>query len=310
MARLMSEIETKTQGSNTASAATETTITMTSLGAKFMFGIPANTVHEWAQVILAVGAVLAVLGTVLTTMSGKILARESNEQIAQANRQAAIAGDSAARANESAALASGAAAAATSDAAKADLRAAQANEEAAKAIAKAAIADENAARANASAERLRAQNLELEKAVSPRFFEQYAPTEALKSFQGISVFVTSAPDFESRRMAGQLRWVVTNAGWKRFSGPANTQFHYFDGVNVFPAQNELAREAATALVKELQKQDMHAAFGPFPRITSDRPEITIVVGPKPLPESLMVTPKGFVETKEGTKIRMYGNTTD
>src|SRR5437867_2851350 len=86
------------------------------------------------------------------------------------------------------------------------------------------------AQANEHIETLRAKNLEFEKAVSPRILEQNLTAQKLKPFSDISVIVVSPSDFEPKRTAGQIRYMLAQAGWKRLSGsPDKKVFLFFDG---------------------------------------------------------------------------------
>jgi hypothetical protein len=170
---------------------------------------------------------------------------------------------------------------------------------------------EEIARLTTEAEALRNQNLELEKAVSPRVLERTTTAKALSQFAGVPFVVISPADFEPKRTAGQIRFVLDQAKWVRFTEPLNlAQFPFFDGVSVhamgiISKPNDLANTAAQALVSVLNDHGIVAtqAFPPMwldeqgrpipPKmpLSSNPPNVVIVeVGPKPLPESLKMRP--------------------
>jgi hypothetical protein len=165
---------------------------------------------------------------------------------------------------------------------------------------------EEIARLTTEAEALRNQNLELEKAVSPRVLEQTTTAKVLSQFAGVPFVVISPADFEPRRTAGQIRWVLDKAKWVRFTEPLNlAQFPFFDGVSVHVMggvikPDDAAETAAQALILALNDNGIVAAEG-FPPISPDEqrkrppspnsPSVVVVeVGPKPLPESLQMGP--------------------
>jgi hypothetical protein len=115
-------------------------------------------------------------------------------------------------------------------------------------------------------ERLRKKNADLELAVSPRVLEQGLTAKALSRFNGLEFLVLSPSDFEPRRTAGQIRWMLYEAKWTRPSEPIFVlppAFH--EGVTVhvmgFIASAAVAREAAEALVSILNENGIEARTG-------------------------------------------------
>lgn len=146
-----------------------------------------------------------------------------------------------------------------------------------------------------TAETLRAKNLEVEKAIAPRTFEQYMTARELSGFASMHALVVSPIDFEPRRTAGQIRWMLfQNAGWRRFDRPVELPNLFSDGVvvrTIAGPDSSQAREAAQYLVKVLNEQNIVARTGapvgdPFGPL-----DMLIEVGAKPLPESLKYAPR-------------------
>lgn len=78
-----------------------------------------------------------------------------------------------------------------------------------------AKAEARAAEANEKAERLRADNLELEKIIQPRRLPLiFKDLNSLKAFAGTELLVQEVPDFEAMRLGRDIRWVFSRAGWK------------------------------------------------------------------------------------------------
>jgi hypothetical protein len=63
-------------------------------------------------------------------------------------------------------------------------------------------------------ENLRTKNLNLSKAVAPRYIEQGIFSSHLREYGNINIMLFSVNDFEARRTAGQLKTVFDMAGWK------------------------------------------------------------------------------------------------
>jgi hypothetical protein len=110
---------------------------------------------------------------------------------------------------------------ATTVAGSANERAAQLEKEAEQLRSEAAMANANIAKANENAERahyetelLRKSNLELEKAIAPRMLEQGASAKALEPFSGMEAYIVSLSDFEARRLAKQINFMLDRAHWK------------------------------------------------------------------------------------------------
>jgi len=174
------------------------------------------------------------------------------------------------------------------------------------------------------AEALRRQNLELERAVSPRVLEQSLTAAALSRFAGVQFVVISPQDFEPKRTAGQIRYVLQQAKWAGFTEPLRMPFPFVDGVVVhvmgrISKKNDPAAEAANALISVLNENGIQSRVGyptpffdehgkPIPPIPSptERPNVLIVeVGPKPLPTSLQLSPDKIPADAKGNK--SWGN---
>src|SRR6266404_4597147 len=151
----------------------------------------------------------------------------------------------------------------------------------------AAKASDGAAAANLKAESLRKQNLELERALSPRILEQNLTAQQLASFSDVAFLVISPSDFEPRRTAGQIRFMLAQAGWKRFTDAYTADGVFFDGVIVHAIVGAISPrpgEAADALVVVLNDNGIVAKRG-YPIRELGSSAILVVVGPKPLPIS-------------------------
>ena len=171
------------------------------------------------------------------------------------------------------------------------------------------------------AEILRAKNLEVEAAVAPRILEQGLTSASLKKFAGTLFVVVSLPDFESKRAAGQIRAMLSMAGWKRFTASIGPQHYpFFDGVVVHVlGDGAKADPAVNALVNILETSKITARSGypmwkmgddgmPDTQSMMDRsgPTVIIVeVGPKPLPTSMQLKPEDVPTDARGNKI--WGN---
>jgi hypothetical protein len=169
-----------------------------------------------------------------------------------------------------------------------------------------------------STERLRAKNLEFEKAVSPRFLEQSLTSEALKKFADVSFHVISPSDFEPRRMAGQIGQMLAMAEWKGFSYPKLDIFTFPDGITIHQVADPFSpyRDAADALVAVLVGAGIDAQKGfPLKRYNENGnrvpvgpdtppgpPQIVVEVGPRPLPPSLRLKPEDIPADARGNRI--------
>lgn len=172
------------------------------------------------------------------------------------------------------------------------------------------LIEKEASDAERETEVLRATNLELEKAISPRTLEQSVSANILSRFAGIPFVVISPADFEPKRTAGQIRFTLLQAKWVRFTEPLDLgEFKFFDGVTIhvvgIPNSDDPAQRAADTLVSVLENNGIVAREG-FPSLRNDKqgrplmpkfpfslnpPNVIVVeVGPKPLPESLKMPP--------------------
>jgi hypothetical protein len=70
-------------------------------------------------------------------------------------------------------------------------------------------ADTHAAELAKETEELKAKNLAFEEAISPRILEQHLTANKLESFSDIYVRVVSPSDFEPKRTAGQIRFMLS-----------------------------------------------------------------------------------------------------
>lgn len=187
---------------------------------------------------------------------------------------------------------------------------AEANARGDEARAGAAIASERASQAEARAaeakletEILRKKNSDLELAVSPRVLEQNITGQSLKQFAGTEVAIISPYDFEPRRTAGQIRFMLQSvAGWKKFSGPL-PQVAFFEGAVVHSGMGSSA-PAKEAVVSVLENNGIVARIG-YPIMELGSNGVLIVVGPKPLPASLQLKPENVPADAQGNRI--WGN---
>jgi outer membrane murein-binding lipoprotein Lpp len=188
-----------------------------------------------------------------------------------------------------------------------------------------AKASAEVAKANERTEALRKQNLDMETLLSPRILEQNLTAEKLKQFADVAFLVVSPTDFEPRRTAGQIRFMLEHAGWKKFRGKIAVSPGYFGGIVVHPLlklDRKREMEAADALVSIFKQNNIAAQIGaPMPRANENgeiilpvmRPQdeagltdaIFIEVGPKPLPTSMELKPENVPSDSRGNK--MYGN---
>ncbi|MGB6176294.1 MAG: hypothetical protein WBF43_08135 [Methylocella sp.] len=173
---------------------------------------------------------------------------------------------------------------------------------------------------------LRAKNLLFEAAISPRILEQGLTAEELSRFAGLPFVVVSPSDFEPKRTAGQIRFMLLQANWTRFVEPPRHPFAFPDGVTVhvmgrISKQDDPARDAATALVSILNDNGIQSTVGypmfflddhgnpimpvPVPSPTERSNVLVVEVGPKPLPTSLQLKPSDIPANARGVKI--WGN---
>lgn len=169
--------------------------------------------------------------------------------------------------------------------------------------AEAAKANAEIAKAHEKTEELKKQNLELEQAVSPRIMEQYKSSEALKVLTGVTAIITTIPDLESQKMAGQLATTLNMAGWNIQFSPYNPKDIYSDGViiekNVGALPKEdIAAKAAELLLDQLKINKIESRTMP----ATDLPPNTIVV-------KVGFKPYTFFTNKmnQGENIRVHGN---
>jgi hypothetical protein len=181
--------------------------------------------------------------------------------------------------------------------------------------------DEKIAELTNQTEQLRKARLELERAVSPRILEQGLTAQSLRRFSDTLFLVLSPADFEPRRTAGQIRFMLRHANWKPFTDPVQALGSPFrDGVEVGLWRtmfDERARAAANALVSILNENGIEAKTTGsltglvdkndpgLPGKPSAPAVIVVRVGPKPLPASLQLDPGKIPADPKGN--RMFGN---
>lgn len=163
--------------------------------------------------------------------------------------------------------------------------------------------DVKIAEAKLETEILRNKNSALELAVSPRVLEQNITGQSLKRFAGTEVAVISPYDFEPRRTAGQIRYMLQSvAGWKKIPGSL-PQVAFFDGVVVHSGMGA-SGSAKEAVVSVLENNGIVARAG-YPVMELGNNGVLIVVGPKPLPASLQLKPENVPADAQGN--RVWGN---
>jgi hypothetical protein len=164
-----------------------------------------------------------------------------------------------------------------------------------------------AATANLKAEELHKQNLDLQTAINPRRLEQALTSQRLKPFADVSFIVESINDQEPRETAGQIRWMLLEAGWKKYMGPVNLRLQFLDGVTVrswLPPEGERGSDAKEALVSILNENGIKADTGaPVKELGPN--VVLVIVGSKPLPKSLDTTPSNLPTNDRG--FQEWGN---
>jgi hypothetical protein len=180
-------------------------------------------------------------------------------------------------------------------------------------------ASERAASLEKRAEELKSRNLALEEAISPRILEQVETSQKLKAFSDVSFQVKSPTDFEPRRAAGQIRYILSKAGWMKRILETSIRPDYFDGVHVRgwlgylnkptidPSERQGSQRsvaAAAALVNVLNEAGIAAALGP-PDPDIGPYAVLVEVGPKPLPLEMQMTPAST--SNEHQKNQEWGN---
>jgi hypothetical protein len=194
--------------------------------------------QSWEQLmLLSLGiAGLVAVGVFITTASVVILQRR---ETAEAKKEL-----------ESYKLEAGEKIAAADAAGKA------AQADAAKAVAETAKANERVAELTQETEKLRANNLEMERAFSPRSLtirsEDTARLQAFGKVRWTMVFVERD---EPRDTAGQIAFLLGQARWERFEGPIPERPGIMDGVGIY-LSDEAARPAADALADILRASDI------------------------------------------------------
>jgi septal ring factor EnvC (AmiA/AmiB activator) len=163
------------------------------------------TLQFWQNVVtganiaaLALGILTAAAAAVSALVSSHIavvVQQDADQRILEARTRGDEARADAAKANQRASEAAERAAALEQEAANADTRIADTNERAAK------LANET--------EQLKAKNFPFESAISPRILEQTVTAKKLEPFSDISFRIVSPSDFEPKRTAGQIRFMLS-----------------------------------------------------------------------------------------------------
>lgn len=176
-------------------------------------------------------------------------------------------------------------------------------------------------------EELRSKNLDFESAISPRILEQGLSAKALSRFSGTQFVVISPNDFEPRRTAGQIRFMLLQANWTRYVGPlAGQLFSFSDGVVVsrmgIDPSNRSAEQAVEQLLAILAENHIDAragaplfyhdekgalvppTFSPGKGLVPQPIVLVVEVGPKPLPASLKLAPDIRADERGG---KVWGN---
>jgi hypothetical protein len=160
-----------------------------------------------------------------------------------------------------------------------------------------AKANERAEKLANETEQLRAENLALEKAVSPRKLEQALTGKELSEFSDMQVSIVSPSDLEPRNTAGQIKFMlVAVAKWKEFQGNLPPPRAFRDGVIVSGTtagvHKERVREAVKKLLSVLNANGIDAKSGPPISVEELSNVISVEVGLRPLPAALQQKPEG------------------
>lgn len=170
-----------------------------------------------------------------------------------------------------------------------ELKVAEANERASSADEKAALATENAAKATKEQEKLRAENLALEKVLAPRMLKQAPEGQRLAPYSTLSAVVWVIPEWEARRTAKQIEFMLSRiAGWKGVE--IRSVEEAMDGIEIHWTRTDTPNEhaldnAAQTLVSILKGSEIRAeAFG-LPQLPHGGAvpanTLLIIVGAKP-----------------------------
>jgi hypothetical protein len=178
---------------------------------------------------------------------------------------------------------------------------------------------------------IRTQNdkiIALDEALMPRLLEQNLTAERLSKFKGLPFVIISTPESEPKNTAGEIRFMLRQAGWVPYTKALKSPFDKMirPGVAVLiigiDMKDVVFDKAAKELVAILNENNIEAK-GPsslpyfddkgFPEIPQSSPQtglisqplvIEIEVGPKPPPPSLQLK-RSFPADKNGIKV--YGN---
>ena len=242
-------------------------------------GLSVETAAYVGRIALTVGFVSGIATIIATSFSAYILDRVSSEVQRNADERIAEWTNKTEEAN--------------AVAAKANAVAAKANLDAKKAILRAKV--------------LHKQNLDLQTAINPRRLEQALTSQRLRPFADVSFIVISINDQEPRETAGQIRWMLLEADWKKYLGPVNLHLQFLDGVTVrswLPPEGARESDAADALVSILNENGIKADTGaPVKELGPN--VVLVIVGTKPLPMSLDTTPSNLPTNDRG--LQEWGN---
>jgi hypothetical protein len=114
-----------------------------------------------------------------------------------------------------------------------------------------AASKERIAKLDNETARLQENNLALQKQLQPRRLSSLPNAEVLKKFSGTKVFVVAVNDFESTKLAEDIRNVLTTYGWTLcpLEGRSLTEI----GIDVSFSSNEKYVEAAQVLADAFTK---------------------------------------------------------
>jgi hypothetical protein len=186
---------------------------------------------DWSSIALAIGACIVFISTAAIVWLGIVKEHHWDVLREHANEKIASVGLQAARAN-------------------AELGVAQAD--IAKAATETARANERTAELAQETEKLRAANLEMEKAFSPRTLSFTSEDHrSLKAFGAVNWAVTVVPTEEARGLWGQIAGLLKMADWQFFDGPLPA-WSPMGGLTIYLRDDE-ARPAAEALAAILNR---------------------------------------------------------
>jgi len=141
-------------------------------------------------------------------------------------------------------------------------------------------------------EKLRSQNVVLEKLVSPRYLEQqHAATKLKPAAASVTYWLTSVSDFEARFVSQQIEYLLQEAGWKKFSGePPAISFRSFEESGIWVETGEEralpTSQTALSLVDRIKDSDVDARWHMRPGLPAGL--IVVMVGLRPVPMEIIL----------------------